>query len=126
MAGFTVKQYDIATGKVKNIQRNIRSLAKLGIKWEDKLLKQSKSIGVSEAEMNDDSFVSQYNGSDYGSKEFIAFYDKEYATRREFLRKFAMNGEIEHILEIIADETVIYDLNNYFIYQKKLKKLWMI
>jgi hypothetical protein len=121
MAGFTLKSLDNrSAGLVSRLQRNIRYLASLGMKWDQEVLQQSKSIGVAEAQM--DSLYGlyyqqgQYMGIDVGQKEFIAFYDKEYPTRRDFLRKFAMNGEIEHVLEIIADETVIYDDQNYFAY----------
>jgi len=106
-------------GWINAIQKNIRQFSLIGMKWEDKLIKQSKSIGVAEAQL--DSMYGLYHqgnyvGTDYGQKEFIAFFDKEYPTRREFLRKFAMNGEIEHVIEVICDETIIYDDNNYFAY----------
>jgi hypothetical protein len=122
MAGFTLRNLnmDKSVGLVSKIQKNLRSLASLGMKWDHELLKQSKSIGVTEAQM--DSLYGlyfqqgQYMGMDVGQKEFIAFYDKEYPTRRDFLRKFSMNGEIEHVLEVIADETVIFDEQNYIAY----------
>jgi hypothetical protein len=121
MAGFTLKNLDNkGAGLVSRIQRNIRYLASLGMKWDHELLQQSKSIGIAEAQM--DSMYGlyyqqgQYMGLDVGQKEFIAFYDKEYPTRRDFLRKFAMNGEIEHVLEVISDETIILDDQNYFAY----------
>ena len=120
MAGFTLKRMDQnQMGWVKNIQRNIRYLSQLGMRWQDKLIKQSKSIGIAEAQLDSMYglyYQGNYMGTDYGQKEFIAFYDKEYPTRRDFLRKFAMNGEIEHVLEVIADESIIYDTNNYFAY----------
>jgi len=120
MAGFTLKRMDQSQmGWAKNIQRNIRYLAQLGMRWEDKLIKQSKSIGIAEAQLDSMYglyYQGNYMGTDYGQKEFIAFYDKEYPTRRDFLRKFAMNGEIEHVLEVIADESIIYDRSNYFAY----------
>jgi hypothetical protein len=120
MAGFTLRPLDRSTGGwLKNTQRNIRYLAQLGMKWEDKMVKQSKSIGIAEAQLDSMYglyYQGNYTGTDYGQKEFIAFYDKEYPTRRDFLRKFAMNGEIEHVLEVIADESIIYDNKNYFCY----------
>jgi len=106
-------------GWVSDIQRNIKNLARFGMKWEDKLIKQSKSIGIAEAEMDSMyglHYQGNYSGTDYGQKDFIAFYDKEYPTRRDFLRKFAMNGEIEHVLEVITDESIILDTNNFFAY----------
>ena len=119
MAGFTLRSLSRDTGIASRIQKNIRYLASLGMTWDHELLKQSKSVGIAEAQV--DSLYGfyqqgQYLGLDIGQKEFIAFYDKEYPTRRDFLRKFAMNGEIEHVLEIIADETIILDSQNYFAY----------
>lgn len=121
MAGFTLRNLNNnGVGLVSKIQKNLRGLASLGMKWDHELLKQSKSIGVTEAQL--DSIYGlyyqqgNYMGMDVGQKEFIAFYDKSYANRRDFLRKFSMNGEIEHVIEIIADETIIYDDQNYFSY----------
>lgn len=121
MSGFTLRSVDgKPSGFISNIQRNIRYLSALGMKWDDKVIKQSKAIGVTEA--TEDTMYNlygqglTYTGTDIGQKEFIAFYDKEYPTRRDFLRRFAMNGEIEHVLEVIADETIIFDDNNYFAY----------
>ena len=34
-----------------------------------------------------------------GQNDFIAFYDQSYQMRRDFLRKFALQGEIDYILE---------------------------
>ena len=119
-AGFVLKSLDgKRMGLLGNVQRNILQLASLGMKWDEKIIKQSKSIGIAEAQLDNMYglyYQGNYAGTDYGQKEFIAFYDKEYPTRRDFLRKFSMNGEIENVLEIIADETIIYDDNNYFGY----------
>jgi len=121
MAGFTLRNLDgRPSGFIANIQRNIRYFSAIGMKYDDKIIKQSKAVGITEA--TEDNMYSLYgqsqifSGSDIGQKEFIAYYDKEYPTRRDFLRRFAMNGEIEHILEVIADETIVYDDNNYFAY----------
>ena len=119
-SGFTMRNLDARRlGFIKNIQRNIRSISSLGMKWDEKVIKQSKSVGIAESQLDSMYglyYQGNYAGTDYGQKEFIAYFDKEYPTRRDFLRKFAMNGEIENILEIIADESIIYDENNYFAY----------
>ncbi|MFA5153726.1 MAG: portal protein [Clostridia bacterium] len=105
---------------IENIQKNIRYLSLAGMRWDEKVIRQSKAVGISEA--TEDSMYSMYYnqqshaGTDIGQHEFIAFFDKEYPTRRDFLRRFAMNGEIEHVIETIADETIIFDDNNYFAY----------
>jgi hypothetical protein len=45
--------------------------------------------------------------------------------RRDFLRKFALQGEIDYVLETIADETIINDDMHYFAYPatKRLKSI---
>lgn len=130
MAGFGIRNLDKGPRSfLDNIQRNIRYFSVLGMKWDQNVIKQSKSIGISE--MQEDSMYSLYgqqqfaSGIDIGQKEFIAFFDKEYASRRDFLRRFAMNGEIEHVLEVIADETIIQDDANFFAYPntRKLKSV---
>jgi len=119
--GFTLRGLDgKPSGFIANIQKNIRYLSALGMRWDDRIIKQSKALGITEA--TEDNMYNLYgqaqifSGTDIGQKEFIAFYDKEYPTRRDFLRRFSMNGEIETVLEIIADETIVYDENNYFAY----------
>jgi len=130
MAGFSVRNLDRGSRSfIDNIQRNIRYLSIVGMKWDQNVIKQSKAIGISE--IQEDSMYSLYGqhqlaaGMDIGQKEFIAFFDKEYPTRRDFLRRFAMNGEIEHVLEVIADETIIQDDANFFAYPntRKLKSV---
>jgi hypothetical protein len=112
MAGFELRGLDIDSknkSTFRTIPRNIQYLSALGMKWDDKIIKQSRSIGVAEEEnagMSPYSLMGAYTQADPTQKEFIAFYDSEYATRRDFLRRFAMNGEIEYVLDVIADETI--------------------
>lgn len=131
MAGFfSLRNLDRGTKSfLDNIQRNIRYLSVMGMKWDENVIKQSKAMGIQE--MTEDSMYSLYgqhqlySGADINQKEFIAFFDREYPTRRDFLRRFAMNGEIEHVIEVISDETIIQDDNNFFAYPntKKLKSV---
>ena len=132
MAGFSLKPLDNTSSSsswIENIQKNIRYFSLLGTKWDERVIRQSKSVGISEA-AEDSMYSMYYNqqshaGTDIGSHEYIAFFDKEYPTRRDFLQRFAMNGEIEHVLEVIADEAIILDDNNYFAYPntKNLKSV---
>jgi Bacteriophage T4-like portal protein (Gp20) len=130
MSGFTLRNISgKSSGFLDNIQKNIRYLSIAGLRVDDKVIKQSKSVGIIEA--NDNSLYDLWNqgttisGSDIGNKEYIAFYDEEYSSRRDFLRRFSLNGEVEHVLETIADETIVYDENNFFAYPntKHLKTL---
>ena len=113
MAGFTNKSvFGIASNAVKR-------LSSLGMEYEDMVVRQSRAVGITEAEFGNQGYVSQdmmYSlaMADIGQKKFIAFFDKEYKTRRDNLRKFALNSEIEFILDVIADEAIVSDDANFF------------
>ena len=44
----------------------------------------------------------------------LAWYDKSYPKKREELRRFAVQDEIEEILDTLCDECIVYDDKNYF------------
>jgi hypothetical protein len=81
MAGFGLRNLDRGPRSfIDNIQRNIRYMSIVGMKWDQNIIKQSKSIGITEVQ--EDSMYSLYgqhqlaSGMDIGAKEFIAFFDK--------------------------------------------------
>jgi hypothetical protein len=101
------------------ISKSLKNLANLGMRYEDMVVKQSRAIGVTEAEFGNqgylpEEFLYSLALSDVGQKKFIAFFDKDYKARRDYLRKFAMNPEIEFVVDTIADEAIVYDDSNYF------------
>jgi hypothetical protein len=101
------------------LSKSLKNLANLGMRYEDMVIRQSRAVGVTEAEFGNqgylpEEFLYSLALSDVGSKKFIAFFDKDYKSRREYLRKFAMNGEIEFILDTLSDESIVYDEGNYF------------
>ena len=101
------------------ISKSLKNLANLGMRYDDMVVKQSRAVGVTEAEFGNqgylpEEFLYSLALSDVGQKKFIAFFDKDYKARRDYLRKFAMNPEIEFIVDTIADEAVVYDDANNF------------
>ncbi|MGL5691327.1 MAG: portal protein [Bacteroidales bacterium] len=121
MSGFILKSQTKQNGLLSNIQKNIRKLGFNGVEYDSRLIRQSKAVGVAEKEFEDMGILKAYTGTGYigadtYDKNFIAYYDKEYPVRRDFLRRFALNGEIEYVVETIADESIIYDTSNYFAY----------
>ena len=73
MAGFRLLSMDPKPGGfLKNIQKNIRDLSILGMKWDEKIIQQSKSSGIAESQL--DSMYNlyyqngSYPGTDYGQK----------------------------------------------------------
>ena len=86
------------------------------------VVKNSHAIGYTESQflkqgvIADEALMYSLAMSDTTIKKYIAHFDKEYKNRREFLRKFAMNGEIQWALDTIADEAIVQDEQNYFCY----------
>lgn len=101
------------------ISKSLKTLSSLGMKYEDMVVKQSRAVGVTEAEFGlqgylPEEFLYSLALTDVGHKKFIAFFDKDYKSRRDYLRKFAMNPEIEFIVDTVADEAIVYNDSNYF------------
>lgn len=101
------------------LSKGLKLLSKGGMMYEDMVIKQSRAVGVSEAEFGmqgylPEEFLYSLSMSDIGAKKFIAYFDKEYKSKREYLRKFALNGEIEFILDTICDEAIVMNDNNFF------------
>ena len=124
--GSTISQMN--TGANRAFERNLLNLSALGIKWNSSLIKQVRTNDDFDAANDqglgnvnkamfagEDLFTRQYD-SIAGNNKFIAFYDQTYQMRREFLRKFALQGEIDYVLDTIADEVIVNDDMHYFAY----------
>ena len=117
MAGFINKQDN--NSLLGKINKSIKKLSQIGMYYDDMVLKQSHAVGVTEAEFGNMGYMPpefKYSlaMTDIGQKKFIAYFDKDYENKRDYLRKFSQNSEIEFIIETIADEAVVYDEKNYF------------
>lgn len=105
-----------------NIQAKAREIANLGVKYDDLVVKNSQAVGATESRflkqgvLGDEAMMYTLAMSDTTVKKYIAYFDKDYRSRREFLRKFSMNGEIQWILDTLADEAIIQDERNFFCY----------
>ena len=113
----------------KRVSSNTFKLSSIGVNWNDALIASSIAIGTTES--GKDSNVNRLNT--YVSRDFydttfakaaditrlnndsVAFFDKDYINRRRYLRDFSSNGEINSVIETIADEAIVYDEKNYFI-----------
>lgn len=112
----------------RSFEKNLLNLSALGIKWNVSLIKNirsntdfddpnQQSLGNINPNMAtlDDVFTRAHE-SIAGNNKFIAFYDQTYQMRRDFLRKFALQAEIDYVLEVIADEVIVNDDMHYFAY----------
>lgn len=122
MAGFFDRKDDSLSVRLAS---TIRKIANLGMNYEDMVVKQSMAVGSTE------SMFSHIAGADalthgelqyalaiqdIGPKKYITYFDKDYVGKREMLRKFARNGEINFMINVVADETIVYDNKNKFCY----------
>lgn len=118
-------------------EQNLLNLSALDIKWNTSLIKNIRSTndlnGGANYQMSgmgngmidpNDEFIKLYSNV-AGHNDYIAYYDQTYKMRRDFLRKFALQAEIDYVLETIADETIVNDDMHYFAYPnlKKIKSL---
>lgn len=106
-------------GVLSVLSKALKKLTNVGMEYEDMVIRQSKAVGVVEAEFGNKGYLDEAQLyslalADIGPKKFIAYFDKEYPARRENLRNFALNSEIEFILDIISDESIVYDSANFF------------
>lgn len=128
MAGFLDKgPLNSATRPVGDF---IKRASRLGMFYDDMVIRQSRAIGLSENQygmainpMMSDSEDMYYafaamSMTDSSMKKSISFFDKTYPKKREELREFAVQDEIEEILDTLCDEAVVYDKNNFFMYPK--------
>jgi hypothetical protein len=122
MAGFLdgFKPNQSALG---NILRSLGKISKFGMEYDDMVVRNSQAIGKSESQFfnqqgtgftENDAFYWTLSYQDTRVRKYIAYFDKDYIEKRNYLRKFSLNGEIEFILDTITDECVSYSDRNFF------------
>jgi hypothetical protein len=105
MAGFT----DNPQGNpiFQRIRESVKSLSNFGLRYGDMVVRNSQAIGQTEAEfmkkgpIEDDTMLYSLGRQDTTTKQFIGYFDKDYAGKRDYLRKFSLNPEIEYILDTV-------------------------
>jgi ribosome-associated protein YbcJ (S4-like RNA binding protein) len=121
MAGF-VDNIGKFNPNISRIIKTISGLGSFGMDYKDMVIQDSMAIGISEANMrerfgfseDDEDFIYSIAAQDTSNRKYIAYFDKDYPFKRDFLRTFALNAEIEYILDTICDEAIVYDEKNFF------------
>jgi hypothetical protein len=118
MAGFFDRW---GTNPLASLGEGLKRISNLGMKYDDMVIRQSRAIGPTEALLGGDTFAPRdiayaFAMADISQKKYTAIFDKDYPARRDFLRKFALNSEIDFMITTLADEAIVYDDNNYFAY----------
>lgn len=123
MAGFVDKTDGRRSSIATRIGDFIKNLSSLGMRYDDMVIKNSKTIGYAEDKYGwkqDPNGVSGGDMDDYGLfaslamndttlRKNQAIFDKTYASKREELRNYAKQDEIEEILDTLCDECIVYD-----------------
>ena len=120
MAGI-IDDFSHRNPNIGKILKSVSKIGSFGMEYKDLVVKNSQAIGVSEAMMrermgltdSDEDFIFSLASQDTSNRKYIAYFDKDYPFKREFLRRFALNAEIEWILDILADEAIVYDDRNF-------------
>ncbi len=104
-----------------NIWNNLKKIGTFGMSYGDMVVKNSQAIGVTEAQFIDkgnvdESLLYTLRKADTSAKQYVAYFDKDYPNKKVYLRQFALNPEIEFILDTICDEAIVYDDKNFFAY----------
>jgi hypothetical protein len=106
----------------QRIRDSIKNLSNFGLRYGDMVVKNSQAIGSTEAEflkkgpIEDETTLFSLGRQDTTTRQYISYFDKDYAGKRDYLRKFSLNPEIEYILDTVCDEAISYDGFNFFAY----------
>lgn len=128
MAGFVERNGPFSTGKRSfTLRDQLKKLSSFGMFYDDLVLRQSQAIGPMEDAIgfgqinqmgvdNDDLYgaFAALSMADTNMRKNIPFFDQNYEAKREELRAFSTYDEIEDILDILCDETIVYDNKNFF------------
>jgi len=126
MAGFTDRRGPLTnTNPVRKI---LKDLSNLGMAYDDMIIRNSRAVGFTENQIGytmnpmgsdaDDiySAFAALSLTDTTLKKNISFFDKDYEKKRDQLRTFAVQDEIEDILDVLTDEAIVFDETNYCAY----------
>jgi hypothetical protein len=128
MAGFTDRRKGPLTN-TNPVRKIIKDLSNLGMAYDDMVIRNSRAVGFTENQVgygfmnpmgsdSDDMYAAfaALSLTDTSLKKNISYFDKDYQKKRDQLRTFAVQDEIEDILDIITDEAIVFDDSNYFAY----------
>lgn len=128
MSGFIDRNGPFSYNKKQfTLKDQLKKLSSFGMYYDDLVLRQSQAIGPIEDAIgygqinplgldNDDMYgaFAALSMSDTNMRKNIPFFDKNYQAKREELRAFSTYDEIEDILDILCDESIVYDNKNFF------------
>lgn len=131
MAGFTNTNRNNSSNP-NPVTRMLRTLSSFGMNYKDDVIKNVRSMDMMTplqniqnnpvtgqiGSINDESvqvlFAKMSSTDPSLSKGYFRLMESDYPKKKEQLRRFALQDEIEEILDIICDETIVFDSDGKF------------
>lgn len=108
--------------KKNTIAKFFSNMSRLGMSYEDKVIENMRAIPADknflpkeDRFINQDLFTQMNSSWKKKSNADQGFFEKDYQQKREALRKLAMQPELEDILDVMTNESIVYDTDlTYF------------
>ena len=108
--------------KKGTIARFFSNMSRLGMTYDDKVIDNMRAIPADknflpkqDQLLNQDLFTQLNSAWKVKSNADKGFFEKDYPTKREALRKLALQPELEDILDTMSNEAIVYDTDlTYF------------
>lgn len=98
------------------IAKFFSNMARMGMSYDEEVIKNMRAIPAdknlipkNEQLVNQDLFTQLSSGWKTKSNADKGFFEKDFATKRDVLRKLALQPELEDILDTMANEAIVYD-----------------
>lgn len=102
--------------KKRTIAKFFSNMARWGMDYDDNVVKNMRAIPADKSLLpkevqleNQDLFNQMINSWKVKSNADKNFFEKDYAQKREALRKLAVQPELEDILDTMSNESIVYD-----------------
>lgn len=110
--------------KPSKISKILRSLSKYGMNYDDDVYNNMKAVPADKGLMKQTMVTNSYpgyatlmNNWKVKAEEDKPFSEKTLNQKRDILRKLALQPELEDILDIMCNESIVYDDNETYIAQ---------
>ena len=108
--------------KKGTIAKFFSNMSRLGMDYDDKVIDNMRAIPADknflpkqDQLLNQDLFTQLNSSWKVKSNADKGFFEKDYPTKREALRKLALQPELEDILDTMTNESIVYDTDlTYF------------
>ena len=111
-----------AKKKKNTIAKFFSNMARLGMDYDDKVIDNMRAIPADknfipkdEQLINQDLFTSMSSSWKTKQNADKSFFEKDYSQKRDAFRKLALQPELEDILDVMTNESIVYDTDlTYF------------